>query len=138
MSYATQANLEDRFGAEEILQLSDRDGDGVADASVVAQALGDSDALINSYLAVRMELPLSAVPAALVRIASDLAYCFLFKNDPPEGAMAARDKAVKFLQDVSRGIARLDAGGAEPEPAGETVLTSGPGKVFTRDDMGGY
>lgn len=138
MAYATQQDLDDRFGAEEILQLSDRDADGVADSSVITNALTDADELINSYLAVRMELPLSTVPAVLVRTASDIAYCLLFRNDPPDGVKAAHEKAVKFLQDVSKGTARLDAGGAEPEPSGDTVQTSGPSKVFTRDTMDGF
>jgi hypothetical protein len=39
MAYATLADLLDRAGDEEILQVADRDGDGTADPDVIASAI---------------------------------------------------------------------------------------------------
>ena len=138
MTYATQQDLENRFGEDDIRQLADRDGDGVADAAIVTDALTDADETINTYLALQYDLPLSPVPAALVRIASAIAYCYLFKSDPPEGVRKDHDAAIGTLRDIAAGRARLDVAGDEPEPAGQVVMTDGPGRVFDRDTLKGF
>lgn len=72
--YATAQDLESRLGGvDELAALADRNGDGLADAALVARALADADAEIDSYLAGRYALPLAVVPPVLSRLACDVA-----------------------------------------------------------------
>ena len=68
MPYATQADLETRFGSAELAQLTDRISGSVIDAAVVGRALADAEAEIDGYLAARYQLPLASAPAVLGRI----------------------------------------------------------------------
>lgn len=138
MSYATQQDLIDRFGDIELKELADRDGDGIIDAAVLADALADADALIDSYIANRYDLPLATTPARLIDVASDIARYKLYKDSPLDAVTDRYKDAMAFLRDVSAGKASLDVGGAEPAAAGDTVQTSGDGRNFTAAKMGGF
>lgn len=141
MSYATQQDLVDRFGATEIMQRSDRRKPPTAiDPVVVDQALHDATALIDGYLASRYALPLSAVPDILVKICADIARYNLWgeavNKDGPI-AIAYRD-ARAWLQDVANGKVALEADG-KPSPAnasGARVQASQPD--MTRQNLKGF
>ncbi|SDH91923.1 DUF1320 domain-containing protein, partial [Roseospirillum parvum] len=67
-TYATQADLEQRFGAQEIADLAYRE-----EGDALGPALADATALIDGYLRGRYALPLSPVPALVTALACDLA-----------------------------------------------------------------
>lgn len=123
MSYATQQDLVDRFGEEELVQLTDRDNAPATtiDATVVGKALGDADALIDSYVGKQYALPLASAPPILTRYAADIARFYLFgeradKDHPVRGAF---DLALTWLKDVARGLVKLDDGtGSEASAEG--------------------
>jgi phage gp36-like protein len=134
MPYATTADLVARFGESELIQLTDRLGDGVLDAAVVSQALADADAVINGFLAGRYTLPLSPVPAILVGYACDLARERLYKDAAPEIVIKRADDARKFLALAGQGKISL---GAQPEPASVGgPAHSTPGRTFDDDTLG--
>lgn len=141
MDYATQQDLIDRFGTEELIELTDRADPpaGAIDATVVARALADAGDAIDSYIARRYDLPLPSTPGRLTRIACDLARYFLHADDPTEAVETAYKDAIQFLRDVADGRAVLDIAGAEPaaSSAGAPEV-SGPGRVFSRDTMEGF
>lgn len=120
--YATQADLAARYG-DEINQVADRDGDGLADAAVVDSALADVSAEIDGYLAVRYQLPLGApVPLILNRLAcvlvrERLAYQAGIELGPDNATRREADGARKTLRDLSSGVASL---GVVPAPAVQT------------------
>lgn len=66
--YFSQTELENALGGAAILvQLLDKDGDGVADVSLVAEVIANACGDIDSAIAVRAQLPLPApYPAAVV------------------------------------------------------------------------
>lgn len=119
MPYAVLADLTARFGAEELIQLTDRAGLGEVDESVIGQALVDAEAVIDGYLAGRYTLPLVSVPPILVGYACDLARVRLYKDAAPETVQKRADDAVKFLAMVGRGWLTL---GVQPEPAGSDAV----------------
>ena len=137
MAYATEQDLIDRFGTDELLEIADRDDDQVIDTTVVAKALEDAGELIDGYVGKRYDLPLSSTPPRLVKLAADIARYFLYKDSPTEAVEKAYDDAVAFLRDVAAGKAVLDISGSEPAPAGDEILTSGPDRVFTSDTLEG-
>jgi phage gp36-like protein len=139
MSYATLQDLIDRFGADELLAIADRDGDGSVDADLVAAALADAAGTIDSYIGRRYTLPLSATPAQLTARACDIARWLLYTDMPHERVTKAHDAAVAWLKDVAAGRADLDAGGAEPagDGPGRVAIDSGA-RVFSDDALSDY
>lgn len=136
MSYATQQDLVDRFGELELIQLSDRDGAAAIDADVVAKALSDADELVDSYIAARVALPLSTVPARLVRVAGDIARYYLHADAPTEQVRTAYKDAVAWLKDIGQGKATLgEDGTAAAAPVDATVQFTGDERAFTRSGL---
>jgi phage gp36-like protein len=139
MSYATLQNLQDKFGPDEILQLADRDADGMIDAGVVEKALADADALVDAYVGKRHDLPLEETPPRVADVAAEIAYFKLFRGDPPEYARKLYEDAMRFLRDVASGAAVIEiAGGIEPARDGQVVLADGPARTFDRKSLKGF
>lgn len=122
MTYAVLDDLVSRFGSEELVQLTDRVNmpPTTIDADQVAKALADAGAEIDTYLAVAYTLPLAAVPPRLVKVASDMARFYLHGKAADESVRAGYEDAVKWLAQVSKGIASLGLASADeaPVPAG--------------------
>ena len=119
MPYATTEQVTERYGADLILRLTDRDGDGAADAEVLERALADAASEIDTYLAAKYQLPLSETPAVLTRLAVDIAvYRLAVRSRPADrGAPPAlRRRHIPAQADrQGRGVAGARvAGGAEP------------------------
>lgn len=134
MAYATLTDLVSRFGEEQLVQLTDRNGSGLIDQNVVDQAIADAGALIDGYLSGRYPVPLSPAPAILVGYACDLARYNLFPDANLEDVNTVRIRqrdAIKFLELVGQGKLSL---GLQPEPTGDNgVVFSAGQKVFGRD-----
>ncbi|MCR9218931.1 MAG: DUF1320 domain-containing protein [Alphaproteobacteria bacterium] len=139
MSYATQQDLIDRFGEEELLALADRDGDGAIDAAVVDRALADAAGLIDSYIGARYRLPVDPVPAQLVAAAAAIARWHLYADAPHERVSEAYRATLAWLKDVAAGRADLDAAGVEPaaDESGAPVFDGAP-RVFSADSLRDY
>lgn len=140
MSYATQQNMIDRFGQKEVIQLTDKatPPTGSINATVLGQALGDADAMINGYVSTRYALPMTDVPQQIVRIACDLARYFLDKK-PSEEIKARYDQALAWLRDVSAGRVNLGVSTSQttPAPSGGPQ-TTGSTRVFDADTLKDY
>jgi len=138
MTYATEQHMVDRFGEQELVELTDRVGVGRIDAAVLDRALTDADGEINGYLATRYTLPLSPVPLTLARIASDIARYYLYADRVTEAVRTRYQDAIKFLRNVSEGLVTLgvDAASAAPADAGGPQF-DGAERVFTRGRQDG-
>lgn len=147
MTYATQQDLVDRFGATELLQLSDRANTGSIDAAVVAKALADADAEIDSYLAARYTLPLASSPEIIVRLAADMARYFLYDDRATDQVGKRYEAAVKLLRAISSGAASIGVDSANAQPAtdggaqidaNDRVFTSGRPSKGTSGSLDDY
>lgn len=138
MPYATEQDLADTIGADELVQLADHDMDGVADQAVVEQALSYADAAIDGYVAVRYDLPLASTPALLTRLAIDLAHERLYPHGAPEAVAKRAEQARATLKDIASGKAKLDVAGKEPESAPGLAQFEGPQRRFSRGSMEGF
>lgn len=116
MTYAVQADMVERFGSEEIEQLTDREQPplGAIDAAVLARALADADAVIDRHLAARYAVPFTgSLPRDLLRIACDLARYFLHDLAAPEIVRKNHDDALALLRRIESGqTALVDSTGA--------------------------
>lgn len=139
MTYATQQDMVDRFGADELIQLTDRTNIGAIDSTVVSRALGDADAEINGYLAAQYSLPLATAPAVLVRLACDIARYRLSADRASEAVRNCYKDAVTFLKSLSRGEAQLGvATGQAPAPTDSGIAFTAPDRVFNRSNLSDY
>lgn len=139
MTYAAQQDLIDRFGETEVLQLSDHENTGDIDADVVARALGDADALIDSYLATKYTVPLSPVPDLVKQMACDIARYLLYRDSSPDLVTARYNAAVTSLKALAAGTATLggDAGAAAAVEAGGVQFKTST-RVFNQKALGDY
>lgn len=112
MVYATQLDMEARFGAAELAQLTDRAEGSVIDAAVVVRAIEDAAAEIDGYLASRFALPLVATPEVLVRLNCDMARYYLHDDAVTDAVRNRYTDAVRLLRAIAGGDVRID--GAAP------------------------
>lgn len=128
MSYATAQDMAARFGAPELDQLADRNGDGMPDAGVVDGALADADAEIDAYLAGRYPLPLAHVPPVLARIACDIARYRLWADKASEEVRNRYADARRLLEQVAAGrvLLGVSTDPATPPSAGTMQLAAVP------------
>ncbi|RMC99564.1 DUF1320 domain-containing protein [Aquitalea palustris] len=137
--YITQQGLEDRFGREFLLRVTDPTNTGEVDQGKVNRAISDASELVNSYLGKRYTLPVPFVPGALERVAADLVRYFLYSSQPGEEVTKRYDDGVKWLKDVANGVVSLGLPVPEtPTSSTGKVVMSGPRRKFTRRTMGDY
>lgn len=137
MTYATQQDLIDRFGQQELIQLTDRVNGIAIDAAVLNQVLADADAEINIYLS--GYLPLASVPLVLKGLACDIARFKLYKDEAPEVIVTRYKEAMNRLKDVAAGKASLGldtAQQATPSAGGPDYVAGA--RVFSPDNLADY
>lgn len=120
MTYASLQQLVTRFGEQMLVQLTDRANPplGAIDAVLVAQALANTDAVIDGYLGTRYRLPLDPVPVQVADLALVIAIYKLHVFAPDPKIERDYDQALRMLRDISGGTVRLDAAGIEPATSG--------------------
>jgi len=139
--YATQADLEQRFGADEVLQLTDRNSTGAVDVAVLSAAIGDAQAVIDGYLrSAGYTLPLATIPVELMRISCDLTRYFLYENSATQVVKDRRDEAVSWLRDVASGKVTLGVSmqGVAPDAAASAVRMTSDVRLFNAATLIGY
>lgn len=141
MTYATQAELVERFGETMLIDLTDRANPpaGTIDAGVVADALADTDAMIDGYLLGRYLLPLAATPALLKDLAKAIAIYKLHGDSVADKIRADYQDALKTLDKIAAGTIRLNVAGVEPVSSGASgVKTTDRPRDFTPDNLKGF
>lgn len=140
MTYATQADMVERFGHEELAQRTDRFEGLTIDEVVLGRALADADAEIDGYLATRYALPLARTPAVLVRLACDITRYQLFGDKVPDSVRQRYEDAVGVLKRLAAGSVQLAGVNAVPAlgGAGNAVAVRTAARVFGRDQLASY
>ncbi|WP_455046759.1 gp436 family protein [Kingella oralis] len=138
--YADMGDMVARFGELEVLQIADRNADGVIDADVVAVALADASAEIDAYLG-RFKQPFAETPPILRRLACDIARYRLTATSGVLITDEIRNRCYKIdvlelLKALSRGDVQLgmDSGGAQVATSDNgVVFANGKNRIFARD-----
>lgn len=141
MTYTTQAQLTERYGAAMLVNLTDRAAvaTGTIDGVVIDRALADTDAMIDGYLAARYILPLASVPPLVADLAMQIAIYKLHVNEPDPKIAKDYDLALKMLRDISSGTVRLGVAGVEPASSGASgVVVTDRERPFTEASMKGF
>jgi phage gp36-like protein len=108
---------------------------------VVARAIADADAEIDSYCGVRYSVPFSTVPPVILKFSVDIAIYNLYarRKGAPEDRKTRYDNAVRFLKDVSKGLASLGKDDPDSTPAERHMPDIDQSdRLFTREKMKGF
>ncbi len=147
MSYITNADIEERLGADTYVQLADDDGDGIADVGVVDEARLGAEGEIDSYLARRYQVPIDVATfpelgGLLASVTLDLVENRLRARRPPvpEATVAKWEATITWLTRVAGGEIALPSAGALPPNAARGIVaeTSGSDRLLSREEMSDY
>ena len=147
MAYIANADIEERLGSQAYVQLTDDDGDGVADIGVVEEARLGAEGEVNSYLAHRCAVPIDVsvhpeLASLLASMTLDLVECRLRSRRPPIPADVIRKRAqtVDWLNRIAEGRINLPAavGLAANTTQGTIASSTGAGRVLSRDALSEY
>jgi len=136
VTYASKAEIEDRFGDEALLFAADRDADGALDLEAVEKAIADSSAEIDTYVSQRYSVPLSTVPEILVKLGCTMAmYELRFSHDVLTDEWRRRyEDAIALLKRIADGSVNL--GLAVPATGSKTIEITANTRRMTRDNLG--
>ncbi len=163
--YCTPSDLVTRFGADELVQLTNRSGLRVPDEAfaqlvaggdmdawdedvqaaaeqmlvAVEEAIEDARAEIDPHLEARYKLPLSSIPRVIKRIAMEMARYILHGDAATEAVQRRQRDMLGLLRSIGRGETKLglDPADEATRHQGGVATTGGP-PVFTRDNLQGY
>lgn len=139
--YSTLTDMKEQIPEEELIALTDDADAGSVDTSVTDRAVADADAEIDGYCGKRYGVPLSPVPAIIRKFSVDIAIYNLFarRQGAPEDRRLRYKDAIKFLENVARGLISLGADDPDATPSdAQKPKISFSERVFSRDKMQGY
>lgn len=132
MTYATRADMEARFGAEEALDLAGMQ------AGRIESALSDATAEIDAALASAYRLPLAGGPwPRLVGVACDLARRALYDDVSSAEVSARAERAQAALARLAAGEEALLDHSGRPAPRRDSATRSGSAPSLTPDSLAG-
>jgi phage gp36-like protein len=134
--YATQADIDNLYGANLLIRIADKDKDGVPDQEIVDAGLAAADDIIDGYVGAVATLPLSPVPGLLRRCAIDIAiYSIALGRTERTDEMRVRyDDALCFLDKIGKGLIALvqNTGSGSGGSGGSTTTTTNDEKRLGR------
>ncbi len=147
MAYITNADIEERLGSTTYVQLTDDDGDDVADTGVVDEARLAAEGEVNSYLARRYQVPIdvsqhSELADLLTSITLDLVEYRLRSRRPPvaQDAVDRHGKTLQWLKGVAGGHIELPSATllAENAALGTLGEAVGEDRLLSREELSDY
>lgn len=142
--YATRADVVVAAGGTaRLLQIADFDADSKEDDDLVDGALIEAEALINSYVRKKREVPLPPpVPDVIRTMAANMAVWVLKsrRDALTEGDAMMQDQRIQWLENLAAGKVDL---GVNPAPAAsphnQPAATDRPtSKAVSRDNLKGF
>jgi len=128
--YITGQHLIDRFGEDEIVQLTDKAGVGVLDETVLASAISDAQEEVDSFLAAAYTVPLvEPAPGLIVRLTCDITRYFLYDDGAGAEAEKRYERAISYLKALGKGTAVIAGLSSDTKSFGQTRVVDD--RVFT-------
>jgi phage gp36-like protein len=147
--YIQQSDLEGKLGNNKLLQLTDPDGTGTIQTSIVNDAIAAAEGRFESYVRTRYQLPVPAT-SLVTSLCLDLAIFNLFRlsSTVDDGVYKvwqdASSSAIKTLEAISQGKAALDVPAATESATNPVTADSALGSsskkrgLFTDEDLRSY
>ena len=140
MAYADVADMVARFGDLDVIQITDRNQDGLVDEDVALVALEDATAEIDTYLG-RFKRPFKNPPPILVRLCCDIAR---YRLTAASGVLITEEIRNRYKIDVldllralAKGEVQLgldDDGGQIEADSDGIVFMNAKNRIFSRDN----
>jgi phage gp36-like protein len=139
MPYAVPEDLVNMVPEEELAQLTAEAGE-LPDPGVLADAIARADAEIDSYLAVRYQVPISPAPDRLKALSVDVALYHLYtrRGVAPEVRRRPYEDAIAFLKLAAAGQVLIEGAGGEARESRTAVEFTGPSRQFSRNTLGDW
>jgi len=135
--YASKEDMIQTYGESTLIELTDRNGDGVLDGGVLTRALMDAAALIDAFVSRRYD-PVHAYGAPVLREhCAAIAYYKLHRGHYPDPVRVAYQDGLDFLRGLARGEVNLDISGASAPSAPADARVEAPERMFNRDSLKG-
>lgn len=140
MGYATQQDMINRYGQQQLIELTDRADPpaGAIDATVLQAALDEASSTIDGFLLRRYALPLTTVPTIVRRACEAIAWFDLHRGRYTDEDRDAYNDAFKLLTQISQGTVLLDVAGVEPPSAAAQAVEQSSDRVFNKDKLKGF
>ncbi len=142
MPYSTYADLIKKHDEQYLIQLSDDNGDSVADTAVIDEAIAQADAEINARVALRYTVPLDPVPPLATSLSAILAIGNLYSHRGMPKPDAVKDDVKAAIALLDRiGTGKATWGESTPPPPDTTTLDvriSSRTRTFDRTTMRGF
>lgn len=136
MGYCKIQDLIERFGNEELVEISDHENTGERNDVAVQQAIDDANAEIDGYLAGRYQLPMENPPQILAKVACDISRYNLYDEGATEAIEKRYNDAIRYLRSAAKGEVSLGVvQGAEVQGASHSLIVSDR-KIFSRKNSG--
>jgi phage gp36-like protein len=137
MAYATRADVEEIYGANLLLVLADRDGDGTLDTEeegIADAALDMATSQIDMYIGSRYVVPLDPVPEYIKVVCIDIAvYRMAHEHAPRTQEMRLRyEDAMRYLEGVAKGTIAVEGATEDTAGGGTDVGSSASIKTLIR------
>lgn len=138
MLYCSKQGLIDRFGEDELIQLTDRDSLGVINDDVLNRAIEDASTEMDAYLS-RFNFTADTLPKSLKPLACDIARYRLYDEAPSEHITNRYNNAIKFLKSVNKGEITIGTNTQDSEVATtDLAQMQSAGTVFNRDNSSSF
>ncbi len=140
MAYTTTQDLENAAGGvARYVQIFDADGDGVADAAIVAAAQAEADGVIDGHAAVKYAVPIAAPTATIKALAARLTIFARLTNSRmlTNRDLELHELDLKKLEAISKGQIRV----SDPAPAKSSAVRAkliAPEVSVSRDSLKGF
>ncbi len=140
--YSSYVELIKKHDEQYLIQLSDDNNDGIADATVIDEAIAQADAEINARISKRYAVPMNPVPALAKSLSATLAIGILYSHrgmEKPQTVIDDVAAAIKLLDRIGDGKAGW---GEAISPISDTtsldVRMTSQTRVFNRNNMKGF
>ncbi|WP_274571635.1 gp436 family protein [Neisseria leonii] len=140
MAYADVADMVERFGELEMIEMTDRNHSGTVNREVASVALADAGAEIDAYLG-RFRRPFDETPPILKRLCCDIAR---YRLTAANGVLITEEirnryhiDVLNLLKALAKGEVQLggadgETGQAETADSG-VMFTNAKNRIFARD-----
>lgn len=133
MSYATQQDLINRYGFDEVAIAADRDNNGEIDPSTIEAVLNDATAEINGYISTAYDLPLPVESPLVKSLCCDIAIYKLSLGTALTDENRKRyEDAIKLLEKIACGKINLGFKKEQPVSGDNGVELISPPRQFNR------
>ena len=142
MAYCAEADILAYLTSAELAQLADLNGDGSADAAVVARACTDASNAIDGYISPRYTVPIPGTTPDLLKTISVRWAIYLLqlaRQSVTEDTRKQHDDDISFLKLVGKGDASL----GDPVNAGEGdrapgIAVAADARAWSRTKLEGW